>query len=173
MTDVAWEQQALGRHHDRASFDCGEVDLNTYLQRYARQNHASGASKCFVAVPTAETARILGYYTLSPASLDYSRTPAVLRKGLARYDVPVFRLGRLAVDRSVHGRGLGAALLQRAGERCLQVSLEVGGVALLIDAKDEAAARWYLRFGALPLLDTPQSLVLTFATLLKASTSQI
>jgi len=60
---------------------------------------------------------LVGFYTLSPASLDYARTPALAKKGLARYDVPVFRLGRLGVDRTVQGRGLGGALLLRAAHR--------------------------------------------------------
>ena len=61
--------------------------------------------------PSAAPTRILGFYTLSPASLEFARTLALAKKGLARYDAPVFRLGRLAVDTSVQGRGLGGALL--------------------------------------------------------------
>jgi len=99
------------------------------LQRYARQNHDSGGAKWFIAAPANAPARVLGFYTLSPASLDYSRTPAVAKKGPGRYDVPVFRLGRLAVDTSVQGRGLGGAFLLRAARRCMIVAREVGGVA--------------------------------------------
>jgi GNAT superfamily N-acetyltransferase len=160
---MVWEESALARSHDRRAFDCGTDELNLYLQRYARQNHESGGAKCFVATPSGQPERILGFYTLSPASIEYNRTPAVVKKGLARYDVPVFRLGRLAVDRTVQGRGLGAALLLRAAARCIRVANEVGGVALLIDAKDERAARWYAAYDALPLLDAPLSLVLPLA----------
>jgi GNAT superfamily N-acetyltransferase len=163
VTGIVWEESPLGKHHDRAAFDCGDADLNIYLQRYARQNHQSGGAKCFIASPVASTARVLGYYTLSPASIEYSRTPLLAKKGLARYDVPVFRLGRLAVDKSVQGRGLGAALILRAAARCIHVAEEVGGVALLIDAKDAHAASWYSARGALPLLDAPLSLVLPLA----------
>ena len=161
---LVWEEAALAKHHDRAAFDCGDIDLNTYLQRYARQNHDSGGAKCFVAVPADMPARILGFYTLSyPASIEYRRTPALAKKGLAHYDVPVFRLGRLAVDQTVQGRGLGGALLLRAAARCIRVASEVGGVALLIDAKNDRAAQWYAGYGALPLLDAPLSLVLPLA----------
>jgi GNAT superfamily N-acetyltransferase len=163
MTALTWEEVPLAKQHDRAVFDCGDADLNIYLQRYARQNHDSGGAKCFIAVPAAAATRILGFYTLSPASLDHSRTPAVAKKGLGRYDVPVFRLGRLAVDSSMQGRGLGGALLLRAAERCMRVAREVGGVALLMDAKDDRAAKWYAGYGAVPLLDTPLSLVLPLA----------
>ena len=164
MSALAWQEAPLAKHHNRAAFDCGDADLNLYLHRYARQNHVSGGAKCFVAAPIEEPARVLGFYTLSPASIDYARTPALAKKGLARYDVPVFRLGRLAVDRTVQGRGLGGALLLRAAERCIRVAREVGGVALLIDAKNERAAQWYESYGALALLDAALSLVLPLAT---------
>lgn len=163
MTALVWDEAPIAKRHDRAVFDCGDVDLNRYLQKFARQNHESGGAKCFVAAPSDAPSRILGFYTLSPASLDYARTPALAKKGLARYDVPVFRLGRLAVDHTVQGRGLGGALLLRAAHRCLRVADDVGGVALLIDAKNDRAARWYQTYGALVLDDAPLSLVLPLA----------
>jgi predicted GNAT family N-acyltransferase len=89
-------------------------------------------------------------------------------RGLGRYDVPVYRLGRLAVDRSVQGRGLGGQLLWRALRRCMAVAREAGGVALQIDAKSDRAAAWYAGFGAARLLDSPRSPVLPFATAAKA-----
>ncbi len=164
MTAIAWDEAPIAKQHDRAAFDCGDPDLNLYLQKFARQNHESGGAKCFIAAPSDAPARILGFYTLSPASIEYSRTPALAKKGLARYDVPVFRLGRLAVDRTVQGRGLGGALLLRAADRCIRVAQDVGGVALLIDAKSDRAARWYESYGALRLHDPPLSLVLPLAT---------
>lgn len=163
MTSIVWQEAPLSARHERAAFDCGDADLNLYLQKYARQNHDSGGAKCFVAASAEAPTRILGFYTLSPASLEYRRTPALAKKGLARYDVPVFRLGRLAVDISAQGRGLGGALLLRAADRCIRVAQDVGGVALLIDAKNDRAARWYESYGALRLDDAPLSLVLPLA----------
>ena len=163
MTALRWEEAPIAERHDRAAFDSGDADLNLYLQKYARQNHESGGAKCFVAAPVNTPARILGFYTLSPASLEYARTPALAKKGLARYDVPAFRLGRLAVDKTAQGRGLGGALLLRAADRCMRVAQDVGGVALLIDAKNDRAARWYEGYGALRLDDAPLSLVLPLA----------
>ncbi|MGO9744059.1 MAG: GNAT family N-acetyltransferase [Roseiarcus sp.] len=163
MTALPWDEAPIAKRHDRAGFDCGDADLNIYLQKFARQNHQSGGAKCFVAAPADAPARILGFYTLSPASLEYARTPALAKKGLARYDVPVFRLGRLAVDKSMQGRGLGGALLLRAAHRCIRVAEDVGGVALLIDAKNDHAARWYESYGGLRSDDAPLSLVLPLA----------
>ena len=138
---LVWREEALTRHHDRSSFDCGTPALNEYLRRYSRQNHESGGAKCFVATPADSPTQILGFYTLSPASLEFSRTPAVAKKGLGRYDVPVFRLGRLAVDNSVQGCGLGGALLLRAARRCMIVAQEVGGGELELQLFYGAARR--------------------------------
>lgn len=168
MTALIWDEGPIGKNHDRAAFDCGEDALNIYLNRYARQNHESGGAKCFVASARDAPARILGFYTLSPASVEFSRAPAVVARGLGRYEIPVYRLGRLAVERSMQGRGLGGRLLMRATERCMTAAREVGGVALLIDAKNDRAAEWYESCGAARLLDAPLSLVLPFALAIKA-----
>jgi GNAT superfamily N-acetyltransferase len=159
VTD-AWREVAIAKHHDRKNFDCGVAALNEYLDRFARQNHETGGAKTFVAVSPAEPNRVLGYYSISPGSIEFARVPAKLTRKLGRYDVPIFRLGRLAVGLSVQGKGLGADLLLAAGERALMVAKEVGGVALAIDAKDKRAAKWYERFGAMPLLDDPLKLIL-------------
>ena len=163
-----WREEPIGRQHDRKSFDCGVEDLNSYLHRYARQNHASGGAKTFVAVSETEPARILGFYTISPGAIAFADVPETVTRSLGRYDVPVFRLGRLAVDRSVQRRGLGGDLLLAAGARALAVAADVGGVALAIDAKEQGAVRWYERFGAVPLVDDPLKLVLPLAVIAEA-----
>jgi len=82
--------------------------------------------------------------------------------------VPVFHLRRLAVAREWQGQGLGGALLIAAGRRCIAVAEEVGGVALLIDAKSDRAAQWYEGFGGIRLEDAPLSLVLPLSTIAQA-----
>jgi GNAT superfamily N-acetyltransferase len=165
---LAWREEALTRHHHRAEFDCGVAALNEYLHRYARQNHESGGAKTFVAVSPKTPAVILGYYTISPGAIAFTKAPTTLTKKVGRYEVPVFRLGRLAVSVPIQGQGLGGDLLLAAGERALAVAQEVGGVALAIDAKDERTARWYKRFGALDLVDDPLKLVLPLDTIARA-----
>lgn len=159
-----WHEEPISRKHDRESFDCGEAALNEFLKRYARKSHEAGGAKTFLAIDDADSETVLGFYSLSPASIEYSRTPDLVRQGLARHDVPAFRLARLAVDLKVQGQGLGGQLLLSAGKRCLLAAAEVGGVAILIDAKSERAARWYASYGAVPLLDAPLSLVLPLKT---------
>lgn len=172
MNRLDWREAPISKAHDREAFDCGEPALNEFLRRHARQNHASGGAKTFVATPHAEEARVWGFYSLSPASIDYARTPKLVKQGLARYDVPVFRLARLAVDRTLQGQGLGGQLLLAAGRRCLLAAAEVGGVALLIDAKNERVAGWYQSYGAVALLDAPGSLLLPLATMEAALKAQ-
>lgn len=161
MTDtIGWREEPVGRHHDRKGFDCGSPELNEYLARHARQNHESGGAKTFVAVSPSEPSCVLGYYSISSGAIEFVRVPATLTRRLGRYPVPVFRLARLAVSVPLQRRGLGGELLLAAGARALSVAAQVGGVALAVDAKDERAAKWYERFGALRLLDDPLQLVL-------------
>jgi len=164
---LLWHEEALARKHNRLDFDCRTHELNEYLTRYARQNHEAGGAKTFLAIQPAAPSTILGYYTVAPASLEFARTPASVSKGLGRYDVPVFLLGRLAVDTRWQNVGLGRELLAATVARCMRVSQEVGGVAMLIDAKDERAAQWYAQFGAVPTPTSHLKLVLPFATFAK------
>lgn len=157
----SWREEPIGKHHDRNFFDCGDHELNEFLRRHARQSHEKGGAKTYLALSEGDN-KILGFYTLSTASIAYDRTPEVIKRGLARYDVHVFRLGRLATDLTVQNQGLGGQLLLAAGRRALFVAAQAGGVALLIDAKNENVAKWYMSYGAIPLLDAPQSLLLPF-----------
>lgn len=165
MSLPPWHEEPVGKHHDRSAFDCGEDALNEFLRLYARRNHELGGAKTFLAIDNRDDQTILGFYSLSPASIVYARVPELIRRGLARHELPAFRLARLAVDRSVQGMGLGGQLLLAAGRRCLRAATEVGGVALLIDAKNERAAKWYTSYGAVPLLDAPLSLLLSLKTI--------
>jgi len=187
MTVPPWHEEPISRTHDRTAFDCGDADLNTFLRRHARQSHVQGAAKTFLAVDDVGSRRIFGFYSICPASVSFNRVPELVKRGLARYEVPVFRLAKLAVDRSVQGCGLGGQLLLAAGRRCLLGGLggqlllaagrrcllaasETGGVALLIDAKNADIAGWYASYGAIPLLDQPLSLLFPFKTIYAALT---
>jgi GNAT superfamily N-acetyltransferase len=86
--------------------------------------------------------------------------------------VPGFRLARIATDLRRQGQGIGGQLLAAAARRCLRASAEVGGVVLIIDAKNDRAARWYASYGSVPLIGNPLTLVMSlasFAAALKAA----
>ena len=163
-----WHEEPIAKRHHREAFDCGEETLNEFLRRHARRSHDLGGAKTFLAVDNSDGETILGFYSLSPACVAYAAAPETVRRGLARHDVPAFRLARLAVDRKVQGQGIGGQLLLAAGRRCLLASAEVGGVALLIDAKSPKAAAWYASYGAVPMLDMPLTLLLPLTTIAAA-----
>ena len=160
-----WHEEPIRKSHNREAFDCGEEALNEFLRRYARKSHELGGAKTFLAIDDSDNTTILGFYSLSPASVEYALAPEIVRRGLARHDVPGFRLARLAVDRKVQGRGLGGQLLLAAGRRCLLAAAEVGGVVLVIDAKNPRVAAWYGSYGAVPLVDAALTLLLPLSTI--------
>lgn len=171
MSVPAWYEEPIAKHHDRKAFDCGDAAMNQFLHRYARQSHDAGGAKTFLAIDNADNTTVLGFYSLAPGALAYADTPEMVRRGLARHDVPGFRLARIATHVRVQGKGLGGQLLAAAGRRCLRAAADVGGVILIIDAKHDRAADWYAAYGAVPLANTPLTLVMslvTFATELKA-----
>jgi GNAT superfamily N-acetyltransferase len=145
--------------HDRPGFDCGRQELNDWLRQVARQHQDKGLSKTFVAVREDEPARICGYYALTLAELESRHLPEPWRKKLPRR-VPGVRLGRFAVDRRYQGKGLGELLLVDALVRAERIHVEAGGIGLFVDAIDERAAGYYLRYGFRTIPDNPRLLFL-------------
>lgn len=164
MTLPDWHEEPLAKSHRRQEFDCGDSRMNLFLQRYARQSHDRGASKTFCAIDDTDAGRILGFYTVAPSSIEKDQVPPAVTRGLSRHNVSGYRLARVATDVSVAGQGLGSLLVAHAALRCLRAADEVGGVLLIIDAKNEQAAKWYGRLGAHPLKDLPLTLVMPLET---------
>lgn len=164
MTLPAWSEEAIAKSHDRQSFDCGDPAMNDFFRRYARQSHEQNASKTFCAIDASMPGRVLGFYTVAPASVMYASVPASMTKRLAQHEIAGFKLARIATDMSVAGHGLGGQLLAAAALRCLRIATEAGGVLLIIDAKSERAAKWYAGYGAEPLENQPLTLVMPLAT---------
>jgi GNAT superfamily N-acetyltransferase len=164
MTVSTWHEEPISKSHDRKGFDCGDAELNEFLLKYARQSHESGSAKTFCAIDNAKPGKILGFYSITPAQLDYGRVPDELRKGLPRHDVGGFRLARLATDSSMQGQGLGGQLLGAVARRAILASASVGGLILVIDAKNDREADWYASYGSVRLDDTPRTLVMSLST---------
>lgn len=160
--------EKISRNVDREGFDCGTPRLNDYLRRYALQNMMKNVGVTIVAVAEDNRKRILGYYSVSMAQVEFERMPEDLAKGLPRYPVPAMRLGRLAVDTSAQGKGIGGALLRDALLRAVSLSLEVGTCVVLVDAIGEEAKAFYERYGFIPLRDVPLTLVLPVQTIAAA-----
>jgi len=169
MSLPLWREEAIAKKHNRKGFDCGQADLNTFITQYARQAHESGSAKTYCAIDEADGVTILGFYSISPSQIELDRVPLAARPGGGgRHAVGGFRLGRLAVANAYQRQGLGGRLLAMAVGRCMRASTEVGGTALLIDAKDEAGVSWYSLYGAVRVLDRPLSLLIPYVEYNKA-----
>lgn len=151
--------QPLRQSFDRTAFDCGNARLNDWLQHRASQYEKKGLARTFFAVRHGET-RVVGYYAISNHHVSFDALPGEQAHGLPRIDVPVALLGRLAVDRSVQGSGLGAFLLVDALRRIATVAEQIGIRAVEVDAIDEAARNFYLKYGFVPLADDQRHLYL-------------
>lgn len=151
----------LNGTHDRNAFNCDSEPLNRYLREQATQDVRRRVAACFVALT--EGQQIAGYYTLASASLLLADLPLNIGKKLPRYPtVPAVRMGRLAVDLTFKGQGLGGALLADALARAARS--EIAAFALMVDAKDETASAFYKHHGFIALLDSPLTLFLPLAT---------
>jgi predicted N-acetyltransferase YhbS len=139
--------EPLGRQHRFDPFDCGEPALNEWLDRHARDAHASGSARVFVAtLEDGET--VVGYYALAAAQVAPDEATVRVLKGQPRArPVPAILLARLAVDRSHQGAGLGSSLLQEGLLRCLQAAEAIGARIVLVHAKHDAAKTWYAHYG--------------------------
>lgn len=134
----------LAEGHKVDEFDCGVEPLNAFLKRYALQNQRNDSARTFVAT---RSGRVVGYYSLCAASADYEATPARIHKGLARHEVPLILLARLAVDRSAQGEGLGFSLLLDVFRRFMAAQETIGARGLLAHAKDDSAKSFYEKWG--------------------------
>ena len=149
----------LGAEHNRASFTCGQEALDRYLRNQATQDIRRYVANCFVAVESA-TGRVAAYYTLAATSVPLIDLPAEVTKKLPCYPVvPAVLIGRLAVDLAFQGQGLGRVLLVDAVRQVLAAA--PAAHLLLVDAKDEGAARFYRRNGFIPLESRPLTLFQT------------
>lgn len=151
LLPVAWRIEPLQKSHGRDAFACGHVSLDRYLQRQARQDSESKVAAVFVGVNPPDS-KVLGFYSLSSSSINASDVPPDLAKKLPRYPhLPVTLLGRLAIDQLCQGKGLGQFLLLDALYRSLQAAAAIAAMAVVVDAKDAAAAAFYGRYGFMPL----------------------
>jgi len=160
----AFRIERLTERHDRSGFDSGVPALDNYLRTQVGQDVRRRVASCFVALDRAGL--IAGYYTLAAASVVPADLPDEVARRLPRYpSLPAYRIGRLAVDRSVRGQKLGAALLVDALRRALRA--EAAAVAMLVDAKDDQAGNFYRHHGFLGLSGRPLALFLPLATVAK------
>ena len=156
--------EPLGSHHDRAAFICGKPALETWLTRQAGQEMERMVSVTYV-LQGAEPSEIAGYYTLAATSVLLNDLPEGVAKRLPRYPaVPATLLGRLAVALGYQGQRLGELLLMDALRRSWETSKTIGSTAVITDAKDADARRFYEKYDFRAFAGTPGRLFLPMAT---------
>lgn len=155
----------LDAAHERTGFDSGSPALDRYFREQVSQDMRRRVATCFVALTDEQ--RVAAYYTLASASVPLTELPADVAKKLPRYRaVPVVRMGRLAVDQAFKGQGLGGAMLADALMRVMRA--EIAAFALLVDAKDEPAVRFYRHHGFIALPESPLTLFLPMVSVPRA-----
>ena len=147
--------------HVLDEFDCGVDSLNAWLQRRAGSNQLSGASWTFV---LCEDGRVFGYYALASSAVAPAAATGRLRRNMLD-PVPVVVLGRLAVARSHHGRGLGRALFQDTARRVIHAAEAIGIRGMVVHALSEEAKAFYLSLGLDESPLEPMTLMVTIADL--------
>jgi ribosomal protein S18 acetylase RimI-like enzyme len=139
--------EPLNRNHNRGFFNCGVESLDRYLKHQANQDIKRRISRVFVAHVPQDKTKVLGYYTLSTLSIDLSVLPDKIAQKLPRHPIPAALIGRLAVDISTQGKGIGKMLLSNAIKRTLSVSDDIAIYAMVVDAINEEAESFYKRYG--------------------------
>jgi GNAT superfamily N-acetyltransferase len=159
--------QPLAERHQLAGFDSGEPTLDDWLKRRAAKNQANGSSRTYVVCEGPNQDRVIGYYCLAAGALGHGEAPSALKRN--RPDpVPVLVLGRLAIHKDHHQKGIGTALLNDAIRRAMQAADIAGVTALLVHAISEQARRFYLSRGFIESPIQPMTLCLMLATVEQA-----
>jgi GNAT superfamily N-acetyltransferase len=154
----------LAATHEVSAFDCGVPDLDEWLKKRALANEESGASRTYV---VCAARRVVGYYALAGGGVAQEHAPGRVRRNMPD-PLPVMIVGRLAVDRTWQGRGVGRSLLRDAVVRTLQAA-EIGGIrAILLHAISDEAKRFYERYGFQSSPLDPMTLMITVADARKA-----
>lgn len=143
------DPQPLGSEHRINGFDCGVGSLDIWLVKHARAAAGAGSARTYV-VMDAEQERVVGYHALSLASIEHAGATGRARKGMPQHPIPAMLLARLAVDKTVQGKGIGAFLLRDAMSRALSVAEQAGMRLLLVHALNDEARAFYEHFGFEP-----------------------
>jgi len=159
--------EPLSKQHSRQGFACGVAALDTYLHRQSGQDIRRGICRVYVAIEATfdgmHEVPVLGYYTLSGLSVSCHHFPPELARKLPKHPIPAALLGRLAVARTHHGLGIGRLLLGDAIQRVRNLSTQLGLYAIVVDALDDAASRFYRKIGFLPMEQSHLRLFLRLA----------
>ena len=165
---MTWEIVLLeSKKHRRDNLDCGVESLNKYIKKIASQDLKRKAATVFV-LRDSSAKNVMGYYTLSSFSVELTEIEPIVAKKLPRYPLlPATMLGRLAVDKRYKGKGFGQLMLIDAMKKSYQASQQIASVALLVEAINEQAVRFYQKFGFISFQSSSDRLYLSMKTIEK------
>jgi GNAT superfamily N-acetyltransferase len=156
--------EPLAGQHQLADFESSEPSLDDWLKRHAAKNQANGSSRTYV---VCDGEAVVGYYCLAAGAIGHAEAPSALKRN--RPDpIPVLVLGRLAIHKDHHQKGIGTALLRDAIQRAMQAAEIAGVTALLVHAISEQARRFYRSRGFIESPVKPMTLCLMLATVEQA-----
>lgn len=158
--------EPLGDHHVLDDFTCGDESLDNWLKNRTREGQQRGSARTFV---VCQENRVVGYYSLAAGAVVRADAPGKLRRNMPD-PIPVFVLGRMAVDLDFQGSGLGSALLKDAMIRTLTAANSIGAAALLVHALNDELRHYYQRFGFLEFPETSLTFFLPLTTIAQALT---
>lgn len=156
--------EPLMADHQIEAFQCGADSLDHWLKHRALRNQVSGASRTFVACDGQERQRVVAYYALASSAVVVNAAPGKFSRNMPD-PIPVVVLARLAVDCSLHGQGLGRALVRDAGRRIIRAADVIGIRGVIVHALSEEARDFYLRIGFMSSPLDPMLLMVTLADL--------
>lgn len=151
--------ELLGEGHNLEDFNCGEPALDDWLKQRALANQAAGASRVFVCC---DPNRVVGYYSLSAASVIHARAPGRVKRNMPN-PIPVVLLGRLAVDLSFGGQSIGRSLFKDAAMRISNAAETIGIRAIVVHPISDKARQFYLRLGFTDCPGEPMMMTVTLA----------
>jgi GNAT superfamily N-acetyltransferase len=156
-----YRRERLSDVHDRDAFDCGVPSLNDWLTRQALRAQSSDTARSYVWVGEGSVT-VSAYYALAPTEVRRTELTGSVAGGISL--VPGYLLARLALDRSLHGDGLGSWLLYSALEAVVHASHSAGGRIVAVDAIDDRAAAFYAHHGFHPIKNNPHRLVMKMSS---------
>lgn len=151
------DPQPLDSEHRVNGFECGVGSLDIWLVRHARAAAGAGSARTYVVIDS-DQERVVGYHALTVGSIDHAEATGRAKKGMPRHPIPVMLLARLAVDKSVQGKGLGLFLLRDAMCRAASVADQAGVRLLLVHAVNDEARAFHQRFGFKPSPTDPMNM---------------
>jgi len=150
----------ISKEIKRRDFDCGIKELNKYLRQFAIPNDKNNIGKTFIAVEKSKPYKTIGYYTVSMAQILFNDLSDKIKKGIPKYPIPAMRIGKLAVDSHFQGKRVGSFLLRDALLRAIAISSGVALYCVIVDAFNEMAKLFYLKYGFIAFKEKPLTLIL-------------